>query len=58
MVSLGIGLTSASNGHYSFVMPIPNDPGMSGLALLWQGVVVEQQGLVLSRTNAFGDHVQ
>jgi len=39
-------------------MPIPNYPGMSGLALLWQGIVVEQQGLVLSLTNAFGDHVQ
>lgn len=58
VVSLGIGLTSASNGQSSFVMPIPNDPGMSGLALLWQGVVVEQQGLVLSLTNAFGDQVQ
>ena len=58
VASLGIGLTSAVSGQFTFVMSIPNDPGMSGLQLLWQGLVVENQGAVLSLTNAFGDHVQ
>ncbi len=57
VLSLGIGFTSASTGEYGFVMPIPNAPAFSGLPLLWQGVVVEQQGLVLSLTNTFGDRV-
>lgn len=58
VVSLGVGLTTAGSGQFSFNMAIPNDAGMVGLPLLWQGIVVENQGLILSLTNAFGDHVQ
>lgn len=58
VVSLGIGLTTAGTGQFPFAMAIPNDPGMSGLPLLWQGLVIENQGTTLSLTNAFGDHVQ
>jgi hypothetical protein len=58
VVSLGLGFTSAVTGQFPFSMSIPNDPGMSGLSLLLQGIVVENQGMALSLTNPFRDHVQ
>ncbi|MBL8725810.1 MAG: VCBS repeat-containing protein [Planctomycetes bacterium] len=57
VVTLGLGTTAVGSGEFGFVMAIPNGTGLSGMPLLWQGVVVEQQGAVLSLTNVFGDRV-
>ncbi len=52
-----LGITGAASGHHAMTVAVPNNPGLVGLALLLQGLVVED-AWTLRLTNTLVDRVR